>query len=225
VSESYKSTGVFLLTDGGKYTLNYTDATDACLLLNVTMATFAQVEKAHQHGLETCKYGWVADRIAVVPRLVSDRRCGQGNTGVVAWSAPLTKMFGVFCFNSSALADLDKSLETSSDSSNPLTTLTQAPTPASPLVRTSSVHTSSTRTQITSKPPQQTSETLAPLFGTTHTASISSSASPSLNPISTHAPVSPHHFTTSDSVDYTADFSTSAPPSTFSATPELALSK
>uniref|UniRef100_A0A3P9KEQ7 Link domain-containing protein n=1 Tax=Oryzias latipes TaxID=8090 RepID=A0A3P9KEQ7_ORYLA len=47
--------GVFLLIEGGTYTLNFTAARDTCLSLNVTMATKAQMEWAIQHGLETCK--------------------------------------------------------------------------------------------------------------------------------------------------------------------------
>lgn len=56
ISESYRATGVFLLIEGGTYyTLNFTAARDACLSLNVTMATEYQISKAITHGLETCK--------------------------------------------------------------------------------------------------------------------------------------------------------------------------
>ncbi|KAM4572990.1 lymphatic vessel endothelial hyaluronic receptor 1b [Odontesthes bonariensis] len=234
VSESQKSTGVFMLIEGGKYTFNFADAKEACQFLNVTIATRAQVEKAQQRGLETCKFGWVADRIAVVPRLMSDKNCGQGKTGVVPWYAPMHKKFGVFCFNSSALADLDETLETSttdtlqaSTSSTLRTSLTQTSTPAVPLVRSTFEYPSSTKMQITSKAPKQTSVTsnFVPSVETTLWAWISSSASPSLTPIHTHTTVSPpHHITSNPTVD-SSDFSTSAQASTFSVSPEPALTK
>lgn len=47
--------GVFLIIDGEKYTYNFTAATAACQALGVAMANLAQMERALQHGLETCK--------------------------------------------------------------------------------------------------------------------------------------------------------------------------
>uniref|UniRef100_A0AAQ5YPR4 Link domain-containing protein n=1 Tax=Amphiprion ocellaris TaxID=80972 RepID=A0AAQ5YPR4_AMPOC len=46
--------GVFMPNKEGTYTLNFTAARATCLFLNVTMATRAQMERAVQHGLETC---------------------------------------------------------------------------------------------------------------------------------------------------------------------------
>ncbi|XP_072241372.1 lymphatic vessel endothelial hyaluronic receptor 1b [Leuresthes tenuis] len=234
VSESHKSNGVFMLIEGGQYTFNFTDAKDACQFRNVTIATRAQVEKAQQHGLETCKFGWVADQIAVVPRLTSDKKCGQGNTGVVVWYAPLHKTFGVFCFNSSALVDLDETLETSTtgtlQSSTPsilLTLPTQTTTPAAPLVRSTFEYPRSTKTQITSKAPKQKSMTsnIVPPVETTHSAWISSSTSPSRAPLPTRTTVSPPHHITSNPTTDSSDFSTSAQASTFSVSPEPVLTK
>uniref|UniRef100_A0A3Q4B2R4 Link domain-containing protein n=1 Tax=Mola mola TaxID=94237 RepID=A0A3Q4B2R4_MOLML len=54
--QSDRVAGVFLLIDGGKYTLNFTAARAACRIINATIATRAQMERAVQHGLETCKY-------------------------------------------------------------------------------------------------------------------------------------------------------------------------
>ncbi|RVE71307.1 hypothetical protein OJAV_G00050630 [Oryzias javanicus] len=92
------------------------------------MATKDQMERAIQHGLETCKYGWIAETIAVVPRLKSDKLCGKGNTGVVAWNAPTHRKFAVFCFNSSVLENLDVS--TSTVSSKSLTSSSRLKTPS-----------------------------------------------------------------------------------------------
>ncbi|KAK5617678.1 hypothetical protein CRENBAI_001810 [Crenichthys baileyi] len=105
MAQTNKSTGTFILIDGGKYTLNFTEARAACLFRNVTIATKAQVEEAVQHGLETCKFGWVAEKIAVIPRIKSDKNCGAGKTGLVLWYAPVERKFAVFCFNASELTD------------------------------------------------------------------------------------------------------------------------
>ena len=56
VPQSGRAAGVFLFIDEGKYTLNFTAARAACRIMNATIATEAQMERAVQHGLETCKY-------------------------------------------------------------------------------------------------------------------------------------------------------------------------
>uniref|UniRef100_A0A3Q1GHL4 Lymphatic vessel endothelial hyaluronic acid receptor 1-like n=1 Tax=Acanthochromis polyacanthus TaxID=80966 RepID=A0A3Q1GHL4_9TELE len=93
--------GIFMANKEGTYTLNFTAARATCLFLNVTMATRSQMERAVQRGLETCRYGWIAEQIAVVPRLTSNNNCGKGKTGLVTWFAPADKPFNVFCFNES----------------------------------------------------------------------------------------------------------------------------
>uniref|UniRef100_A0A3B5PX01 Link domain-containing protein n=1 Tax=Xiphophorus maculatus TaxID=8083 RepID=A0A3B5PX01_XIPMA len=55
VVQTDKPIGIFLLIDGGSYTLNFTEAQVACSFLKVTIATIAQMEEAVRHGLETCK--------------------------------------------------------------------------------------------------------------------------------------------------------------------------
>ncbi|KAM9352310.1 lymphatic vessel endothelial hyaluronic receptor 1b [Symphorus nematophorus] len=100
--QSPRAAGVFLLIEGGKYTFNFTAARDACLFMNVTIATRAQMARAVQHGLEMCKFGWTAEQIAIIPRITPDKNCGQGKTGVVTWYASTNAKFGVFCFNASA---------------------------------------------------------------------------------------------------------------------------
>lgn len=52
---SPRTAGVFLLTEGGRYTFTLAAARAACLQLNATIASRAQVERALQRGLETCK--------------------------------------------------------------------------------------------------------------------------------------------------------------------------
>lgn len=54
-AEPQRAAGVFMLIEGGGYTFNFTAARAACLFLNVTIATRAQMERAVRRGLETCK--------------------------------------------------------------------------------------------------------------------------------------------------------------------------
>ncbi|XP_017293922.1 lymphatic vessel endothelial hyaluronic receptor 1b isoform X2 [Kryptolebias marmoratus] len=201
--QTQRPTGVFMLVEEIKYTLNFTAARAACLSLNITMATLAQMEEAAEVGLQTCKFGWIAEEIAVVPRAISNIKCGQGKTGVVKWMAPLSKLFGVFCFNASALSGQDEAIKTSTAS---LTALSRTSSPSvrpttSPLL---------TKRPITTPPPKKTTSDSAftPLVKTTGPTGISSSSSPPPKAIITHSPGSPDHRLTSEPADVSLAFST-----------------
>ncbi|XP_031587774.1 lymphatic vessel endothelial hyaluronic receptor 1b isoform X1 [Oreochromis aureus] len=224
ISQSYRATGVFLLIEGGTYyTLNFTAARDACLSLNVTMATEVQISQAIQHGLETCKYGWIAEQTAVVPRISPEQTCGQGKTGVVTWKAPADKKFGVFCFDASALTDLETTASPQSPTSpTPLTTQTTH------LVTSTTKSMSSTKKSITGKSRptlQPTPSTSASdvLVMTSRSARISSSATPSFKTFSTHIPVSLPPLTTTNPPAVTLTFSASTHAFNFPASSEWPL--
>ncbi|KAI7814367.1 lymphatic vessel endothelial hyaluronic acid receptor 1a [Triplophysa rosa] len=91
--------GVFQASLGNKYELNASAARDVCEHLGVTIASKAQVVEAQKHGLETCRFGWIDEQIAVVPRVQVKSNCGSGEVGVVAWRADVNTKFDVFCFN------------------------------------------------------------------------------------------------------------------------------
>uniref|UniRef100_A0A3Q2QKL1 Link domain-containing protein n=1 Tax=Fundulus heteroclitus TaxID=8078 RepID=A0A3Q2QKL1_FUNHE len=158
MAQTENLTGIFMLIDGGTYTLNFTEASAACLFLNVTIATKAQMEDALQHGLEICKYGWVAEKIAVVPRIKADNNCGAGKTGLVTWNASADRPFAAFCFNASGTE--------------------QSPTQSPPLGEKPA----------TPGPAKQAPSPSPPLTGTTDSSSSSSSSSslPSHIPVSPH---------------------------------------
>uniref|UniRef100_A0A3Q4HNM6 Link domain-containing protein n=1 Tax=Neolamprologus brichardi TaxID=32507 RepID=A0A3Q4HNM6_NEOBR len=219
---SYRATGVFLLIEGGTYyTLNFTAARDACLSLNVTMATESQISKAITHGLETCKYGWIAEQIAVIPRISSKQNCGQGNIGVVSWKTSADKKFGVFCFNASGITYFLTSPQ-SPTSPTPLTTQTTH------LVTSTTKSMSSTKKSITGKSRptlQPTPSTSASdvLVKTSRSARISSSATPSFKTFSTHIPVSLPPLTTLNPPGTTFTFSASTHAFNFPASSESVL--
>nr|XP_061812852.1 uncharacterized protein LOC133603609 [Nerophis lumbriciformis] len=101
-SQGQSAAGVFLLMEYETYSFNFTAASTACHSHHGTMATAANVEEALRHGLETCKFGWVAEQVAVIPRRTVSSRCGNGKTGLVKWYARLDQAFGVFCFSATA---------------------------------------------------------------------------------------------------------------------------
>ncbi|XP_044048417.1 lymphatic vessel endothelial hyaluronic receptor 1b isoform X2 [Siniperca chuatsi] len=220
VPQSHRAAGVFMLIEGGKYTFNFTAARAACLFLNVTIATKAQMERAVQHGLEMCKFGWTAEQIAVIPRLTADKKCGQGKTGVVTWLASADKKFGVFCFNASDLEETPNTSPASPQSSTfptTLTALTQTSTSATLVLRSTTKPPPSRAAITTTKAPEQTAFTLP--VKTTHSSRISSTST-TLKPFSTHIPTSLSHHITSKPTGVSFAFSTSAHPSDFSVSSE-----
>ncbi|XP_064281592.1 lymphatic vessel endothelial hyaluronic acid receptor 1 [Passer domesticus] len=80
---------------------NFSEASNGCNQFNLELASKIQVEEALKHGFETCNYGWVKDGFAVIPRITSNQKCGQGKTGIAQWNAGKDKKFHIYCFNSS----------------------------------------------------------------------------------------------------------------------------
>ncbi|NWH33182.1 LYVE1 protein, partial [Chloropsis hardwickii] len=80
---------------------NFSEASDGCNQFNLELASKNQVEEAWKHGFETCNYGWVKEGFAVIPRITSNQKCGQGRTGIVQWNTSKDKKFNLYCFNSS----------------------------------------------------------------------------------------------------------------------------
>ncbi|GAA6233678.1 lymphatic vessel endothelial hyaluronic acid receptor 1-like [Lates japonicus] len=87
-----------------QYAFNASEARTLCSSLRVNMASKADVQRALSRGLETCRFGWVDEHFAVVPRINPLSNCGQSQTGLVMWRAPVTQKFDVFCFNESDAA-------------------------------------------------------------------------------------------------------------------------
>ncbi|XP_062860809.1 lymphatic vessel endothelial hyaluronic receptor 1b [Trichomycterus rosablanca] len=88
-----------------QYSFNATQAVEVCSNLSVRIATRDQVESAYNNGLQTCRYGWIEEQVAVIPRIEKNDKCGQSKTGVLVWRAPPAKLFDVFCYNSTAQSE------------------------------------------------------------------------------------------------------------------------
>ncbi|XP_051919634.1 lymphatic vessel endothelial hyaluronic acid receptor 1a isoform X1 [Hippocampus zosterae] len=84
-----------------EYGFNVTEARDICTNLGLNLASKDQVTEALNRGFETCRFGWIDEHYAVVPRIKALSICGQNQTGLVSWRAALDKKFDVFCFNQS----------------------------------------------------------------------------------------------------------------------------
>ncbi|XP_077373336.1 lymphatic vessel endothelial hyaluronic receptor 1b isoform X2 [Festucalex cinctus] len=128
-SQGQSTAGVFLLIEGGAYTFNFSAAPTACHSHHATMATVANMEEALRHGLETCKFGWVAEQVAVVPRLTASSKCGNGKTGLVKWNARPEQTFAVFCFTVTATPPTVTS-STTTPNASPLPSSTSALSPS-----------------------------------------------------------------------------------------------
>ncbi|KAG7473721.1 hypothetical protein MATL_G00098850, partial [Megalops atlanticus] len=172
------------------YSFNASQARAVCQLLNVVIASKAQVEEAHKNGLETCRFGWIDEQIAVIPRITPSQGCGQNRVGIVVWRAIPSKLFDVFCFKSQdeakQLHDTTTHVPTTSKSTTGVPT-TPTTTPTVPILHQSTqsaLSTSCPHCHSTATPPSPSS---------------SSSSSFSLSLSSSSSPSSPHPLSSSPS--------------------------
>ncbi|KAL6479015.1 hypothetical protein MHYP_G00124480 [Metynnis hypsauchen] len=98
--------GVFMaMLNNKKYSFNATAASEVCTSLGVRIATRAEVEMAQSKGLQTCRFGWVKEQIAVIPRVEGNEKCGQKKVGVIPWAASTSTLFEVFCFSATGQSE------------------------------------------------------------------------------------------------------------------------
>ncbi|XP_008286919.1 lymphatic vessel endothelial hyaluronic acid receptor 1a [Stegastes partitus] len=105
-----------------QYAFNASEARMICSSVGLNIATRAQVDEALARGLETCRFGWIDEHFAVIPRIQALPNCGQNQTGLVPWRAAVTRKFDAFCFNESDAAAQLKDAATDNplnSSSNP----------------------------------------------------------------------------------------------------------
>ncbi|XP_036390552.1 lymphatic vessel endothelial hyaluronic acid receptor 1-like [Megalops cyprinoides] len=163
------------------YSFNASQARAVCQLLNVVIASKAQVEEAHRNGLETCRFGWIDGQIAVIPRITPSQGCGQNKVGIVVWQAIPSKLFDVFCFKSpdetKQLHDKTTYVPTTSKSTTGVPTIPTT-TPTVPILHQSTqsaLSTSHPHCHSTSTPP-------SPSSSSSSSFSLSPSLSPSASP-------------------------------------------
>ncbi|XP_062317733.1 lymphatic vessel endothelial hyaluronic receptor 1b [Osmerus eperlanus] len=209
--ESGGKAEVFMVSVGDKYAFNMSQAQAVCLFLNATIATKAQVEKALQHGLETCKFGWIHEQIVVIPRIRRNVKCGQNKTGVVPWNVPGNKIFSAFCY---------KPEETPTTPEVPATKSTAYSTPAT----TTAPHLvkSTPKVPVLTKLTTQvsnislTASTASPLAKSAFSNGIISTVSSSRSSLSSTIPLPHFLMTSSDSLSRSASPRVSTPSSDLS---------
>ncbi|XP_040413589.1 CD44 antigen isoform X14 [Cygnus olor] len=96
--------GVFHVEKNGRYSLTRTEAADLCRALNSTLSTLEQLEKAHELGFETCRYGFIVGHIAI-PRINPYHLCAANHTGIYKLSANTTGRYDAYCYNATETRD------------------------------------------------------------------------------------------------------------------------
>ncbi|XP_053478927.1 lymphatic vessel endothelial hyaluronic receptor 1b, partial [Ictalurus furcatus] len=209
------------------YSFNAITAIDVCRSLGVSIATRAQVETAQTNGLQTCRYGWVMEKVAVIPRKEKNPVCGQNKVGIIVWATSPNRLFDVFCYNSTATTSTTPNMTTVSDGKTDAKTTSSSfflstqfnknflgsspsPQPISTGFNTSVIPTifSSTVTPMTTKS-SQTSPHSTSLTTAGYHSSISSSFSTSFYSTNTFS----HPFTNFSSVTISTNETDKQPPS------------
>ncbi|KAI1903890.1 hypothetical protein AGOR_G00000070 [Albula goreensis] len=166
--ESGSISGVFLASfqpaasKNPVYGFNASQAPQACELMNVVIATKNQVEEAHRNGFETCRYGWIAEKIAVLPRIIKSKKCGQDRVGVITWNSIPTRLFDAFCFNVSDVQTDVQVATTSVPTATPGVPKNTPGAPSSPPPLPHPTHTAPPPTPASTSPPPSRSTTSSP---------------------------------------------------------------
>ncbi|XP_016396966.1 lymphatic vessel endothelial hyaluronic receptor 1b [Sinocyclocheilus rhinocerous] len=198
-------TGVLLVqTKNNVCSFNATTAKEACEAIKMRIAKRAEVETANKNGFQTCRFGWVEEQIAVIPRIEKSEKCGKNKLGVSFWRADISKMFDVYCFKP---AGPNGSFETTS--SRPQST-TGGRTPSNNHYSTKTTHPSSIQSTSTpaytsrSLPPYTTTPSISFTFNTSSTtvitlsfSNISESSQAATSPLSLSSPRTSRKFSTS----------------------------
>ncbi|XP_026520477.1 CD44 antigen isoform X6 [Notechis scutatus] len=102
---SCRYAGVFHVEKNQRYSLTREEAVQLCEALNSTIPTFEQMQEAFTLGFETCRYGYIEDKI-VLPRHTPYYLCAANNTGIYVLSSNISDRYDTYCFNSSESRDV-----------------------------------------------------------------------------------------------------------------------
>ncbi|XP_031755794.1 CD44 antigen isoform X1 [Xenopus tropicalis] len=96
--------GVFHVEKYDRYALNREDAIKLCHELNTTIANLTLMEIAQDIGFETCRYGWIEDRV-VIPRIKPNPICAANYTGIFTLGNNDSLRYDAYCYNASETED------------------------------------------------------------------------------------------------------------------------
>ncbi|XP_073204069.1 CD44 antigen isoform X25 [Lepidochelys kempii] len=102
---SCRYAGVFHVEKNRRYNLTRSEAVELCRALNSTLPTMDQMKKAHELGFETCRYGYIEDKI-VIPRIKPYSVCAANNTGIYILTSNITDRYDTYCYNASETRDM-----------------------------------------------------------------------------------------------------------------------
>ncbi|XP_060130852.1 CD44 antigen isoform X13 [Zootoca vivipara] len=102
---SCRYAGVFHVEKNRRYSLSREEAVELCKALNSTLPTWDQMQKAYDQGFETCRYGYIEEKI-VVPRHTPYTLCAANHTGIYVLSSNISDKYDTYCFNSSESRDI-----------------------------------------------------------------------------------------------------------------------
>ncbi|XP_051726032.1 lymphatic vessel endothelial hyaluronic receptor 1b [Ctenopharyngodon idella] len=178
------------------YSFNATTAREACEAIKMRIANLAEVKTANQNGLQTCRFGWIEEQIAVIPRIERSEKCGRNNSGVIIWRINISRMFDVYCFKP---AGPDGSFETTSSRPQPTT---GGRTPSNKHYPTKTTHPSSIKSA--SSPVYTSTPSISFAFNTSSTtfitlslSNISDSSQATTSPLSLSSSTTSPKFSTS----------------------------
>ncbi|XP_067413652.1 CD44 antigen isoform X2 [Emydura macquarii macquarii] len=97
---SCRYAGVFHVEKNRRYSLTRSEAIELCRALNSTLPTMEQMKTAHSLGFETCRYGYIEDKI-VVPRINPYHLCAANSTGIYTLISNITERYDTYCYNAS----------------------------------------------------------------------------------------------------------------------------
>ncbi|KAG6937936.1 CD44 antigen, partial [Chelydra serpentina] len=102
---SCRYAGVFHVEKNRRYNLTRNEAVELCRALNSTLPTMDQMKKAHKLGFETCRYGYIEDKI-VIPRIKPYYLCAANSTGIYILTSNITDRYDTYCYNASETRDM-----------------------------------------------------------------------------------------------------------------------
>ncbi|KAA0715051.1 Lymphatic vessel endothelial hyaluronic acid receptor 1 [Triplophysa tibetana] len=159
---------VLVQTKDKKYSFNATTAKEACNAIKMRIATKAEMETANKHGLQTCRYGWIEEQVAVVPRIDRNPKCGKNSTGISVWRADIRNLFDVYCIKPQGP---DGHFETSTRLESTTERRRKPSTTHSSTISIQTSTTHSTSSPVTSLPPYSSTPSISSGFNTSSNTS------------------------------------------------------
>ncbi|XP_075783592.1 CD44 antigen isoform X17 [Pelodiscus sinensis] len=101
---SCRYAGVFHVEKNRRYSLTRNESIELCRALNSTLPTMEQMTKAHKLGFETCRYGFIEDKI-VIPRIKPYFLCAANYTGIYILNSNTSDRYDTYCYNASETRD------------------------------------------------------------------------------------------------------------------------